>query len=221
MAFAAAVLLVTVALFVGVQQAQARADAQAVAAAHHAVVVKAHQAAAKKALEVKVAAQKAAAAAAAVAAAKAQDAADKAKWDQKAQADAQAFSAAEAATGGDGEVTGFPADATPTWSTIDDWYPCTVSHCVITFSTTSVLPPGTTWGGPGGLACVVVNGSTVCSQTDIQDPLQDGGQTITRSADMTGLVPAGGTITEFFLGDPTSHTPNMTPIQTRIHVQAG
>jgi hypothetical protein len=86
-----------------------------------------------------------------------------------------------------------------------------------------MMPTGADWGGPGGLACVVVNGgATVCSQVNVPDPVMAGGQTITRSADLTGLVPAGGTITEFFLGDPTSQAPAETPtIQTRIHVQAG
>lgn len=164
---ALAVLLVVAGVLVGVQQALGQAHEQAMGAAHHAAAIQAQRAAAARALQAKQAAQKAAAVAAAAAAAKAQDAADKTSWDQKAQADANAFAAAAEATG-DGEVTGFPSDDAPEWSTIDDLYSCTVAHCVV-----------------------------------------------------TGLVAAGETITQFFLGDPASHSRNVTTIQTRIHVQAG
>ncbi len=173
------------------------------------------------ALQVKEAAQKAAAAVAALAAAKAKDATDKASWDQKAHADAATYVTALQAAGGDGEVTGFPDYAGPTWSTINDPYSCTATKCVIVFTTTSALPGGTQWGGPGGLPCAVIGGTTVCSQNNMQDAQLDGGQTITRSADMTGLVSAGSTISEFFLGDPTTHAPTSAPIQTRILVKAG
>ncbi|MFE4470102.1 hypothetical protein ACFRFH_14920 [Leifsonia sp. NPDC056824] len=211
-------LVVGVAVFAGVQ-AQAAAHEQQVVAVRHAAAVKAQADAAAKAQAVKDAAAKAAAAkAAAVAAAKGQDATDKAGWDQKAQAAAAAFWTAIQTQGGDGEVSGFPAYDAPTWSTINDLYSCTAAHCVITFTTTSVQSPGTQWGGPGGLPCVVIAGTTVCSQTNIQDPQLDGGQTITRSADMTGLVAAGATISQFFLGDPTTHAPASPPVQTRIVV---
>lgn len=217
----AALAIIVIGTLVGLQQVQAGAHAQAVAAAHHAVASREQRAAAARALQAKEAAQKAADAAAAVAAVKAQDAADKAVWDQKAQADAASYVAALQATGGDGEVTGFPSYAGPTWSTIYDLYSCTAAKCIITFTTTSALPVGTQWGGPGGLPCAIVGDSTICSQTNVQDAQMDGGQTITRSVDLTGLVPAGSTISEFFLGDPTTHAPTNAPIQTRILVQAG
>ncbi|MFE4951033.1 hypothetical protein ACFQ9V_13105 [Leifsonia sp. NPDC056665] len=210
------VAVVATAAFAGVAQAQATAHDQAVAAAHHAAIVKAQ---AEAAAEAKAAKDAAAKEAAAKAAAKAQDTADRATWDQKAQAEAAAFVTAIQTQGGDGEVIGFPAYATPTWGTIDDLYSCSAAQCVHHLHHDQCSVRGLEVGRTGRIPCVVIAGATVCSQANIQDPPLDGGQTITRSADMTGLVTAGATISQFFLGDPTTHAPASPPVQTRIVVQ--